>query len=836
MKKGLASWFAIWHPRYRAILVQLILAGALASGLVYVQNDLLGLLTGSLAAPAQPAADRPGASAVLSDIATSLHVSLPLLILGFFILARAVAAALEFWREYASGKLTIRTKDDMETEILANLLRKDDAFFSRHSPAETVNRLAVDLFRISSRRGDLMQIGWSLLLIGGNFVFFCSKDWRLAVVALGGCLAGTLWTHRLTRHVRRMDGDYLTHDDRVKSQFEDLLRAAGEVQVGRLGEKVRHRFTEGLAGRTTTFLRYVRLNATLVVGSIVSYLLTFVAMIIVVLYQRSTGRASEALALLPVVIWALPSLFGNASQLIYTNVKFQLARTSMDRLLEYEAAGREHGASDRPPAEPPGLHPFVVENVTCRYAGPDGALQGGVADVSTTFEPRKWTAVVGGAGSGKSTILKLLLGRLTPQAGTIRYGQAPLNSLMDDSVAPWLSVMPQSPALLNASIGENLLFGRPPGEMTLSEADLAVIERVGLGRICRVKALDMMPRASEGLPDVADVRRGARRFIEDRCQVTVLPYEDGQFDPKHWVLEWLLAGKCDRRRSAEILLRKASAGTLRSLLATALGAELAAAGREVLHATRRLLGLGSYSAYARLAPFPIDESIWRVRSASAGLADKPVALCVIALTSAPAELGEDGRRRDWSGLAAHQDAVPPVGRVRGLLGETCRSFDIHELHPHMTWRENVLFGVMDAPSSRAGRTVDQTLLGFLEQEGLGDTFTGIGLDFEIGRLGGNLSGGQGQLVGLCRTLLRRTPVLILDEPTSALDPASRTKVVELLRTWKADRLIVTVSHDPDVVREADEIKLFDGGRLVACGGFDELQRTCSIFRDTLEQI
>ncbi|MFB3820165.1 MAG: ATP-binding cassette domain-containing protein, partial [Candidatus Methylomirabilales bacterium] len=105
----------------------------------------------------------------------------------------------------------------------------------------------------------------------------------------------------------------------------------------------------------------------------------------------------------------------------------------------------------------------------------------------------------------------------------------------------------------------------------------------------------------------------------------------------------------------------------------------------------------------------------------------------------------------------------------------------------------------------------------------------------IGRLGSRLSGGQGQLVALCRALLRRTPVLVLDEPTSALDPASRARVAALLRGWRTDRVVISVSHDVEFVREADEVLLLDAGRLVASGPFEALERDSPLFARTLRQ-
>jgi len=871
MKKGLASWFAIWHPRYRLILDQLLLAGTLAFGVVYLQNIFLRLLTESLSSTRIS-----GIPQVLSSISTSLHIGPSLLFLSLFILAGLAAAATEFWNVRASGKLAMRSKDDTETEVLVHLLRKDDTFFSRHSPAETVNRLAMDLYRVSDRRPNLMNVWRSSLLIIANLVFFLPVDWRLAIVPLAACVAGALWTRCMTRNVKEMDSDYMRQDDCVKSRFEDFLRAAPEVQVGRLYGKIRRDIGELQRDRSNTYRRYVRLRAVLGVGNTTSYLMAFVAMIIVVLHLRSAGTEYGALvALIPVVVMRLPQLFQNASQLVFLNLQFQLARTSMDRLLEYEAhetpqvepAGSGKG---RPVFVPEGgqarpdttIAPsseltqeaelFRLENVTYRYTSPDGTMQGGVTEVSTAFTSGQWTAIVGGAGSGKSTLLKLLLGRLKPQSGEVLYGEMALDALPGDRAASLFSIMPQSLALLDMTLLHNLLFGRPVSGDTrastprLSDADLDVVERAGLGKVCRLKALELTPEESADSRAIFGAVIGARGRLRERlreeCDADVLPYEAGHPDPKHWVLECLTGGRCDRDRSVRLLLGRTGRRVLERLLRAKLGPDLVELGRAVLRETHHLLRIPNFNVYCQLAPFPLDERLWKLRSSCVDLGEasslspkERLSLCQIALTSSPAELAtselSDKRRRQ----ELRDDFSLKIGELGGLLGDACVPFAAEEIHPYLTWRENLVFGVVDIRNSRTGRIVEDAVLEFLEQQGLKDAFTRLGLEFGIGRLGGNLSGGQGQLVGLCRALLRRTPVLLLDEPTSALDPASRARIAEFLRAWKRSRIVITVSHDVEFIRESDEVKLMDGGRLAASGTFSQLKEGSEVFRRALKQ-
>ncbi len=86
----------------------------------------------------------------------------------------------------------------------------------------------------------------------------------------------------------------------------------------------------------------------------------------------------------------------------------------------------------------------------------------------------KTTALIGSSGAGKSTVADLLLALLTPQAGTIRYGSANIAEYNVASLRRHVGYVSQHPVIFNASVRDNIRFGRPDAP----EADVVEAARI----------------------------------------------------------------------------------------------------------------------------------------------------------------------------------------------------------------------------------------------------------------------------------------------------------------------------------------------------------------------
>jgi ATP-binding cassette, subfamily B, beta-glucan exporter len=97
-----------------------------------------------------------------------------------------------------------------------------------------------------------------------------------------------------------------------------------------------------------------------------------------------------------------------------------------------------------------------------------------------------------------------------------------------------------------------------------------------------------------------------------------------------------------------------------------------------------------------------------------------------------------------------------------------------------------------------------------------------GFNANAGERGRMLSGGERQRLSIARALLKDPPILILDEATSALDAITEAKVNAALDEVMRGRTTFVIAHRLSTIRKATRILVFEHGRVIESGTFDEL--------------
>ena len=199
-----------------------------------------------------------------------------------------------------------------------------------------------------------------------------------------------------------------------------------------------------------------------------------------------------------------------------------------------------------------------------------------------------------------------------------------------------------------------------------------------------------------------------------------------------------------------------------------------------------------------------------------------------------AVVGETGSGKSTFAKLLTRLADPASGYV-SIDGVDLRQVATDARHRtiRMVPQDGFLFDMTVRENVRAGRegATDRDVEAAFEELGLGQWVRTLpeGLDTRVGERGDALSVGERQLVSLARAQIGNPGVLILDEATSAVDPATERRISEALRRLSAGRTTITIAHRLSTAEAADQIFVFDAGRIVERGTHADLVASGGVY-------
>jgi ATP-binding cassette, subfamily B, beta-glucan exporter len=190
-------------------------------------------------------------------------------------------------------------------------------------------------------------------------------------------------------------------------------------------------------------------------------------------------------------------------------------------------------------------------------------------------------------------------------------------------------------------------------------------------------------------------------------------------------------------------------------------------------------------------------------------------------------VGPTGAGKSTAIALLHRAFDPQSGFIR-IDGMDVRGLTLTALRRNIgvVFQEALLFNRSIADNLRVGKP-DATeaemqaaaaraqALDFIERSDLK-------FDSNVGERGRMLSGGERQRLSIARAILKDPPILILDEATSALDAVTEARVNAALDEVMKGRTTFVIAHRLSTIRNATRILLFDAGRVIESGTFDEL--------------
>ncbi|MCZ6740147.1 MAG: ABC transporter ATP-binding protein [Actinobacteria bacterium] len=199
----------------------------------------------------------------------------------------------------------------------------------------------------------------------------------------------------------------------------------------------------------------------------------------------------------------------------------------------------------------------------------------------------------------------------------------------------------------------------------------------------------------------------------------------------------------------------------------------------------------------------------------------------VAVGSRVAVVGETGSGKTTFAKLAVRLLDPSEGAIH-IGGVQAPKIPLAHLRDRVAFvpQEGFLFDDTIANNVRYGRTEsdDAEIWTAFHELGLGEWVDGLtdGLETRVGERGDSLSAGERQLVAMVRAWIGSPDLLVLDEATSAVDPVLDVALRHAIARLTEGRTSVTIAHRLSTAEGADEVFVFDGGRIVERGRHRDL--------------
>jgi ABC-type multidrug transport system fused ATPase/permease subunit len=378
-----------------------------------------------------------------------------------------VTAATTTWAMFRFSWLRSAS---MSTRLLRGYLHRPYPFFLERNAADLLRKSLTDVQSVALdvmlQLMALVARLFVILLIGGALFVIEPVLAAGAVVVFGG-MYGALFTLS-RRWATKLGKTRMEADARRFKVALEGLHGAKEIKLYRLEDSLAERYRKASVEAAKSASNNIVLSQ---VPRYALETLAFGGVLILMLYLLKTrGRLTGALPILGLYAFASMRLLP-ALQAVFTALNSLRFHSTVVGVLEKEFASIR--TNKKEPATPPPLafdQKLELDEVTFSYANTEKPV---LSNVSVSLKPGEWVGFVGPTGSGKSTLVDIMLGLLEPTTGRVLIDGVPLTPDLHRSWQARTAYVPQLIFLVADTVEANICFGIPPEKIDRGRMEMA---------------------------------------------------------------------------------------------------------------------------------------------------------------------------------------------------------------------------------------------------------------------------------------------------------------------------------------------------------------------------
>ena len=359
------------------------------------------------------------------------------------------------WRHFLLGA-SRQLETDLRRRLFVHLQRMSSGYYVRHRVGDLMAHLTNDVqaVRMAAGQGVVLAVDAVFLTTAVVAMMVHTADVRLAVAAAAPLVALSLGLQRIGREVHRRSREVQEGFSRLTEFVEENVSGIRVIKNLARERQEQLRFERVAADQVRRNVRLARVWAAMNPMTEAAVGIAYVVVLffgghLVVSGQVSLGQLVAFAGYLGLLVWPLTS----AGWLVNM---IQRGRASLERLAALLA--EEPDVQEPPDAVSPGVLSGHIEVRHLTFTYP-GASRPALVDISFTVRPGQVIGIVGRTGSGKSTLVRLLLRLYDPPPGTIFYDGRDVRTLKLDELRRQIGYVPQENFLFSVTVAENIAFG-----------------------------------------------------------------------------------------------------------------------------------------------------------------------------------------------------------------------------------------------------------------------------------------------------------------------------------------------------------------------------------------
>lgn len=413
-----------------------------------------------------------------------------LMLLGLYVVLLIIAGVFQFFQTYLLQKSSNQIVQKMRNDIFAHSQRLPIDYYVDTPAGSIVSRITNDTEAIRDLYERVLSIVvTSIIYMGGIFIALFILDAKLAAMCLLIIPLIVGWMKLYKHFGTKYNTVIRTTISKINANINESIQGMPIIQVFRREKQVEEEF-EVLNKRHFTYQRKLVKLSALTSYNLVSFFrnLTFVAFIWYFGSFSLEPNSVISIGMLYAFVDYITRLFEPVIDIVNQLPLIEQARVAGNRVFELMDLDGEE--VDESPLSRYHGH-ILFDDVSFAYDHEHYVLK----NISFTVQPGQTVAFVGHTGSGKSTIMNILLRFYDPQKGVICIDGHPIHKWSRQQVRRHMGIVLQDPFIFSGSILSNVTMNDPK---ITEEMAIEALEAVGADRFIHKLSDGYQTKVTEG--------------------------------------------------------------------------------------------------------------------------------------------------------------------------------------------------------------------------------------------------------------------------------------------------------------------------------------------------